>query len=138
MYLNQQPMSTLKGDICSLHSQQLNLYFCPVRRLFCWSVLKLFFFPLWPPSAKCSVQLQKISIIFHERKQKFRGRGVQKEAISEGVKGCLQRIFPGGKQKYQNINITCQLLCQASYQLFQCYRSSKQVLLFALTIFYVR
>ena len=71
------------------------------------------------------------------------GEGVQKEAISEGVGGLFTVFFgfffPGEKYKYQDINIKIYVSFSVeqliSYQIFHCYWSSKQVLLFALTIF---
>ena len=34
----------------------------------------------------------------HGGQRKFRGKGVQKEVISEGVGGCLQKFFSRGSE----------------------------------------
>ena len=72
----------------------------------------------------------------------------EKETISKGVEGCLQRFFPGGlskigelliqkrtkKKQQQQKQQQQQVLCWAGFQLFHCYRSSKQVFLERMSI----
>ena len=67
-----------------------------------------------------------------------RGGGVQKEAISEGVGCCLERFFfPGGLSKIGQLLINNSFSVQQAISYFIVTGVSKQVLLFALIIYYL-
>ena len=66
----------------------------------------------------------------------FGGEGVQEEVNSEGVGGCLQRFFPEGLSSELFINNSFSVKQAISY--FTVTGVSKQVLFFALIIFYLR
>ena len=76
----------------------------------------------------------------HRGQRKFRGEGGdQKEAISEGVGGCLQRFFfPGDLSKIDELLIHNSFSVEQTISYFTVTGVSKQVLLFALIIFYLR
>ena len=66
----------------------------------------------------------------------FGGEGVQEEVNSEGVGGCLQRFLPEGLSSELFINNSFSVKQAISY--FTVTGVSKQVLFFALIIFYLR
>ena len=85
--------------------------------------------------------MQKISIIPNEAQRKFRGEGegdVKKEAISEGVGGSYRGLFPGGLIKIGELIINSSFSVEKAISYFTVTSVSKQVLLFALIMFYLR
>ena len=64
--------------------------------------------------------------------------GVQKEAISEGVGGCLKRFFFSGvSSKIGDLLINNSFSVEQAISYFPVTGVSKQVLLFGLVIFYL-
>ena len=73
--------------------------------------------------------------------RKFRGEGAQKRRqFPRGCVcgGCLQRFFPGGLSKTGELSINNSFSVKQAISYFTVTGVSKQVLLFALIIFYLR
>ena len=82
--------------------------------------------------------MQKISIIPNKGQRKFRGKGgVKKETISQGVGSSYRGLFPGGLSKIGQLIINSSFSVEKAISYFTVTSVSKQVLLFALIIFFL-